>query len=103
MDVFKDIDLAELPAEQRALAELIGVTAYTKLVKKYGGLSIYIPKQDGFIRSARNAEIRRKFDGHNYRQLAMDYDLTEVMVRGIVAEIDQVMRTSQIDGQESLL
>ena len=63
---------------------------------------IYIHKRDSFRRAARNEEIRRKFDGGNYRQLALEYDLSEVTIRQIVEDIDKEMRAMPIDGQQLL-
>lgn len=102
MDYLKDMDIEELPEEQKNLVALIGVEAYSKLVDAYGGTMIYIHKRDSFIRASRNEEIRRKFDGTNYKKLASEYNLTEVAIRRIVEEIDREMRTRPIDGQESL-
>ena len=98
----KDIDLEELPEDQRNLANLIGLEAFSKLVEVYGGLLIYIPKRDGFIRAARNEAIRSKFNGSNYRKLAIEYNLTEVAIRMIVSDIDKEMRARPIDGQANL-
>jgi Mor family transcriptional regulator len=102
MDFIKDIAAEELTEDQRKIIELIGTDAYSKLVEAFGGTTVYIHKKDGFSRTVRNEEIRKKFDGGNYKQLALEYCLTEVAIRQIVAKIDEEMKTRQIDGQEDL-
>ena len=42
MDLWKDIELDDIPEEQRDFAELIGFDTFRKLVDRYGGSSIYI-------------------------------------------------------------
>lgn len=103
MDFLKYIAPDDLPEEQKNIADLIGMEAYSKLVNAYGGMAIYITKPDNLIRNARNEEIRSKFDGSNYRQLAVKYNLSEVSIRLIVADIDREMRKKPIDGQMTLL
>jgi Mor family transcriptional regulator len=102
MDFLKDISAEELTEDQRKIIELIGTEAYYKLVEAFGGRSVYIHKKDSFARAARNEDIRKKFDGGNYRQLAFEYCLTEVAIRQIVAELDKEMKAKPIDGQEAL-
>lgn len=102
MDELMEIIPQALPEDQRRLLDLVGPEIYAKLVEVYGGMSIYVLKKDSFVRTARNEEIRRKFDGSNYRRLAIEYNLSEVTIRQIVADIDHNMRTQQIDGQEDL-
>lgn len=102
MDELLEIIPQTLPEDQRRILDLVGPEIYAKLVEAYGGLTIYIPKKDSFLRTARNEEIRRKFNGTNYRSLATEHNLSEVAIRQIVADIDHQMRTQQIDGQEDL-
>lgn len=90
-------------AEQKQIAELIGLENYAKLVEAFGGRSIYIQKPDGFYRIARNEEIRREYTGSNYKELAAKYSLTDVTIRQIVAEETQKIKKSPMDGQESFL
>lgn len=101
---FPDISLDSLPVEQRRLAELIGMEAYRQLVEVFGGMTIYIHKADGFERIARNNTLRQRYrDGESYRQLAASYNLSEVAVRLIVADIDKELKSKPLDGQISLL
>jgi Mor family transcriptional regulator len=102
MEKLTDIMPPELPEDQQRLLDLIGPEPYAKLIEYYGGMLLYIPKRDGFVRAARNEQIKKEFNGANYRHLAVKYNLSEVMIRAIVADLDQEMRKSQVDGQETI-
>lgn len=80
----KIISIYQLNGEQRELAEIIGLDAYKKLVEHYGGSHIYVRKSDTITRADRNAEIKEKFNGSNYRELAREYSLSETRIRDIV-------------------
>lgn len=85
MNINKLISVTQICSEQqREIAEVIGIEAYRKLVEHYGGSKIYIAKYDTITRPDRNNEIKQKFNGGNYRQLALEYNLAEVTVRNIV-------------------
>ncbi len=84
MDIEKITDIDQLSGEQRELARTVGLDAYRKLVTNYGGSQIYINKYDTVTRPDRNEEIRRKFNGANYHQLAKEYGLSETGIRKIV-------------------
>ncbi len=81
-----DIKLKDLQGDQRELAEIIGIEAYLELVKIYGGTNIYIAKMDKLQNIKRDAEIVKKFNGFNYKQLAFEYHLAERTVREIIAK-----------------
>jgi len=101
MRLTDNIVMTDLDEEQRQLAELIGLDNYVKLVEVYGGISIYIPKADKLERAERDKNIREEFDGWNYRELAVKYNLTEVRVRSIVSDITREVRARPMDNQLS--
>ncbi|MDE5557863.1 MAG: DNA-binding protein [Ruminococcus sp.] len=84
VDIEKIVSPEQLSGSGKELADVIGVEAYKKLVQHFGGSYIYIRKPDTVVRSERNAEICRKFNGSNYCQLAVEYQLTENRIRSIV-------------------
>ncbi len=102
MDERQELYFQGLTEDQRRLLDLIGPEAYAKLVEIYGGTMVYVQKKDSFVRAARNEDIRREFDGTNYRRLAAKYQLSEAAVRYIVSDIDRDMRIRQLDGQEGI-
>ena len=82
----KIVTSEQLSGDKRALAEIIGLDAYKKLVENYGGSYIYINKPDTVTRRERNDEICQKFTGSNYSQLAQEYNLTENRIRSILRQ-----------------
>ena len=50
MNLWKGIELNDIPEEQRDFAELVGLETFRKLVEMYGGSSIYICKEDAILR-----------------------------------------------------
>ncbi len=91
LDELKMEDIAD--EQQKALAELIGIENYKKLVETFGGSSIYVYKRDSFLRTLRDKKIREEFRG-DYKVLAQKYNLTEVAIRKIVDE-----KNSPLQGQ----
>jgi len=89
LDELKMEDIAD--EQQKALAELIGIENYKKLVEVYGGSSIYIYKRDSFLRTLRDKKIKEEFKG-NYKELAQKYNLTEMAIRNIVGEQNVIMQ-----------
>lgn len=82
------ITLNELPKEQKSIAELIGLDEYKKLVEDYGGTSIYIYNTETLLRCNRNAEIKKRFNGYNFKELALMFGLSERSIRMIIAQQD---------------
>lgn len=97
MDIEKITSLEQLSGDQRELAEIVGLEAYRKLVKNYGGMSIYINKPETILRDLRNTEICNSFNGFNYRELAKKYHLSEKTVREIISGKE----AEPLDGQVS--
>ncbi len=84
MDMLDKVKLADLDDDDKALAELIGLESFVKLVRVYGGSYIYLKKLNTVARNVRDEEIRKKFDGSNYYEIAKEYNLSEKMVRNII-------------------
>ena len=82
------MDADKLSKEQRGIMECIGLEAYKKLTKSYGGSRIYIAKPDTINKTQRNECIRKEFDGKNYRLLAKRYGLSENHIRLILTHKD---------------
>ncbi len=99
VDIDKLTSIEQLRADQKELAEIIGLEAYKKLVVNYAGSFLYIQKIDSVLKDLRDDEIREKFDGGNYGKLAREYDLAEATVRDIVAEKRKQLRRTPLEGQ----
>lgn len=96
------MEIDELPPEQRELAEVVGLAAYRRLVAIYGGMAIYIQKPDKLLRTARNEQIIKKFNGYNHRELAREYGLSEQSIRLIVLEMEREIKQRPMEGQVTL-
>jgi len=99
-----DIQLTfdDLYGQQRQLAETVGMDAYLKLCKIFGGEEIYIQKHNELMKIPRNKEIREKFNGYNCAELARENDLSERYIRMIVYDLIEDKRSAPPEGQLSL-
>ena len=89
----------DLYGNQRAIAEVIGMEAYIKLSKAFGGDdSLYVAKFDRLANMQRNKKIISEFKGYNYQQLADKYGLSVRMIREIISDYNK----TPLDGQLSL-
>lgn len=85
MSLLEKLTLDDLDADQRQLAECIGMEAYRKLLKNYAGSDIRVRMPKRITIPVRNMEIKNKFNGGNYGKLAREYDLSEDSIRKIVS------------------
>lgn len=94
MDALEDELTLDMISEgmYRAIAEEIGVLNFLKIAKLVGGTTFYIPKAESLLRPVRDLHIKKEFNGCNYQELAIRYDVTERWVRQICGE-------GNIDGQ----
>ncbi len=87
MDDLDRITLDMLTGDQRELAECIGLTSYIRLVRQYGGCTVYIGKGDKAAAAARDERIRSEYTGCNVSYLSRKYGLAENTIRGIVSPL----------------
>ena len=80
----RTIPMSDIPEEYRDIAEAIGMEAFIQLTLLCGGQSLYIPKRESLERGARDRDIRARFDGGNYRALAVQFRLSERQIRKII-------------------
>lgn len=101
MDIDKLTSADQLRDEQRELAEIIGLDAYKKLIRHYGGNQLYIQQADSVLKDVRDKELNEKFDGTNYRKLSIEYGISEMTIRDIVAPKRKQLRLAPLEGQMS--
>ncbi len=94
MDLLDKVTLEDLDEEDTVLANLIGLENFVTLIKNYGGSFVYVKKEDTITKNVRDNDIRNKFKGSNYYELAVEYGLSEKMIRNIVN--DDYMKKNQI-------
>lgn len=97
-----EIEKSDLKEPYASMAEMIGLENVLKLAEMFGGEMIYLPKLDGIMRSVRNKEIREKFNGYNFKDLAKEYGITDVAIRLICSDILQEKRNAPPPGQMSI-
>lgn len=78
-----DIKFEHLNEEHQAIANLIGLKNFLKLVDFRGGSFLYIPQLKTISRETRNAAIRSEFNG-DYQELALKYSLTQRQIKYII-------------------
>ncbi|MCM1315144.1 MAG: hypothetical protein NC205_01060 [Prevotella sp.] len=86
VDIEKIVSFEQLTNDKKEIANVIGLEAYKKLVRHFGGSYIYVNKPETVVRNERNQEICKKFNGSNYCQLAQEYQLTENRIRSILRQ-----------------
>ena len=91
----------DLTPEQQEMADCIGIDAYGRLVERYGGQAIYVPKADSLQRSARDEKICEEFNGYNYKYLCMKYGLSERTIRAITSTKNRELVSAPLEGQVS--
>ena len=101
MDIDKLENTEQLRDDQRELAEVIGLEAYKKLVRHYGGTQLYIQQVDSVLKDLRDKELNEKFDGSNYKELSREYGISEMTIRDIVAPKRRELRVAPLEGQLS--
>lgn len=99
LDLIKKEDLPE-PYKQIAK---IGIEGIIEIAKVFGGTYQYFPKLDSIVKPARDKMIQEEFNGYNYDELAIKYNLSAQWVRMIVAPIEKQVRLKPYNGQMSLL
>ena len=85
MNLLDNITFNDLDADQRELAECIGIDAYRNLLRNYAGSCVYVRKPDRVTNSIRNADIRKEFNGCNHQELAKKFGLSVVTIRRIIS------------------
>lgn len=81
----------------------IGLENTIKLARIAGGDSIYIPKAESIERPLVELQIQNEFNGYNFRQLGIKYNLSTATIRQICSGIIQEKRKQPLEGQQSLL
>lgn len=91
---FEMVAIESLPEDLQMIAETLSIEVALRLSENFGGMRIYIPKIEHVLRSNRNKQIRKEFNGANHRPLAKKYKLTETWIRDIVKKpAKQTLRT----------
>ena len=82
--VLRSVSMDDVPEEWRDFAEFAGLDVFLELCRFMSGESVYVPKIESVERAGRDREIRARFDGGNYKQLAKLFRLSERQIRKII-------------------
>lgn len=74
----------DVPEILQNLIDIMGIEAFIELIKQYGGSSLYIPNENSVLKPIRNRLIKKHFNGHNYKELAKEFKISEMQVRNII-------------------
>ena len=74
----------DVPEILQNLIDIMGLEAFIELIKQYGGSSLYIPNENSVLKPIRNRLIKQYFNGHNYKELAKEFKISEMQVRNII-------------------
>ena len=85
--MIKYISKEDLPIVLQDLVDTIGIEAFKKLIKNYGGSSLYIPNENSILKPIRNRLIKKHFNGNNYKELAKEFKISEMQVRNIINNV----------------
>ena len=66
------------------LVDIVGEEKYLEIIRMYGGMSLYIPTYKSALRSARNREIARRYDGVNASMLVSEYRMSVNHIKRIL-------------------
>jgi Mor family transcriptional regulator len=95
---------AELTHEDMTMAfieisDAIGIPATVALSKRLGGIAVYIPKTDNLKKAVMKRRIvRARADGGEYREIAKQYQCTEVFVRELCDEATRAKNRERKNG-----
>jgi len=76
----------KLPEPYQTMKRLIGIENTLNLAQHYQGTAVYFTKLDKIMRQMRNQKIHEEFNGDNIKQLAQEYNLSEIWVREILSD-----------------
>lgn len=79
-----NITIQDLKGEQRELAEAIGIEAYLKLAKIYGGTTIYVARLNYLETLERNRNIIKEYTGYNQKYICAKYKISDRTLRQIL-------------------
>jgi Mor family transcriptional regulator len=84
--IIREMKIEDIPPINQPLARQLGIETYIKLAQIAGGTTIYIPKADSLLQPARDRCIIKEFNGSNYKELAIKYNLSESWVRQVIQQ-----------------
>lgn len=81
-----NIKSGDISENLEMLLEIVGKEKFLEIARMYGGSNVYIPTYSSAIKSARNREIVKKYNGFNVNNLAREYNMSVTHIKRILKE-----------------
>lgn len=81
-----NIKSGDISENLEMLLEIVGKEKFLEIARMYGGSNVYIPTYSSAIKSARNREIIKKYNGFNVNNLAREYNMSVTHIKRILKE-----------------
>lgn len=85
--------------EHAELAHLLGMEVFRRLVIRYEGCDLYIPKIESLTLPIRDELILKEFNGNNSMQLARKWGVSERRIRELTKSVRTDLKMQPINGQ----
>lgn len=79
------IEMSDVSYNLQGLFEIVGEKDFIEIIRLYGGEVMYFPTYKSIIKTSRNKDIIRRFNGVNAAQLAKEYGISSNHIRRIAA------------------
>lgn len=73
-----------IPEPYRSYISTIGLENFMKMIKKYGGKNIYIPKDGAMEKIILEHTIKNEYNGRNISQMSRKYDISRKRIYEIL-------------------
>lgn len=83
---FDNININNVDPKYQEIVEEIGVENFIKLIDKFGGSTIYIPKLNSAYSNEIKSYVISQYNGYNKRKLANKFGLSEKTIQNIISE-----------------
>lgn len=82
----KEGNIEKLPELLRGIVNSLNIEIALKVLEILAGEKVYFPKLDSVLNSIRDMMIKQEFEGSNYKELALKYNLSTRKIREIIKE-----------------
>jgi Mor family transcriptional regulator len=66
------------------ILDTAGYEALSSILEEFGGTSLYIPTKRTVFNICIKQQVKKEFNGNNYRELAKKYEFSERSIRNII-------------------
>lgn len=70
------------PEPYRSYIEIMGLNTFQQMIERFGGKSIYVPKEGAIERIILEHTIKREYNGSNITKLSRKYNIPRSSIYG---------------------